>query len=108
MSLSGHMWANTVITKGNDVLLRIRVQPKASKEAMRLGTDGGLRIAVMAPAVDDAANKAVILYLSKILKKNKKSFVLVSGRHSREKSFLIQDISQSEVLRILEFNLSNK
>ena len=93
--------------KGEDTLLKVRVQPKASADLVRRGTDGGLKISVTAPAVENAANDAVVAFLAKLLKTNKKSIELVSGAHSREKCFRIQNISENEVLRILEINIKN-
>ena len=98
---------SSIKQKGEDTLLRVKVQPKASSEGIRLGTDNLLKISVTAPAVDNAANKSVTSFLAKLLKKNKQSIVLVSGEHSREKCFLIRNISESEVLRILEIHVKN-
>lgn len=98
---------SSINQKGEDTLLRVKVQPKASCEAIRMGSDGLVKIAVTAPAVDNAANKAVISFLAKLLKKSKQSVVLASGEHCREKSFLIRNISESEVLRILEIHVKN-
>lgn len=99
--------ATNVKKKGDDVLLTVRVQPKASIEAVRLGTDGGLKISVTAPAVENAANQAVVSFLAKLLKTNKKSIDLVSGAHSRDKCLRIRNITESEVLRILEIHMKN-
>lgn len=93
--------------KGNDTLLRVKVQPKASKEGIRRGPDGTIRISVTAPPADDAANKAVIAFLAKLLRTGKKSIVLESGHRSRDKSFLIQNMSEGEVLQILEIRVLN-
>lgn len=93
--------------KGDDTLLRARIQPKASFERIQLGTDGTLKIAVTAPAVENAANKAVIEFLAKLLKTNKNAITLTSGTHSRGKAFLIKNISESEVLRLLEMHTDN-
>lgn len=99
---------DNIVAKGDDTLLKVRVQPRASKTSLRCGANGGLRVYVTAPPVDDAANAAVIAYLSKILKKNKTSFMLVSGHHSRDKTLQIRNISPQEVLRILENSMSSK
>ncbi len=102
------MLSDSIIGQGNDTLVKVFVQPRASKTALRIHTNGALRLSVTAPPVDDAANAAVIAYFSKILKKNKMSFTIVAGQHSREKTFLIHNIVCEEVLQILENNLTNK
>ncbi|HOH30621.1 MAG TPA: DUF167 domain-containing protein [Candidatus Hydrogenedentes bacterium] len=102
------MLSDCVVDKGSDTLVQVFVQPRASKTGLSLHSNGRLRLSVMAAPVEDAANEAVIAHLSKILKKNKTSFRLVAGQHSREKTILIRDVFYQDVLRILENNLTNK
>ncbi|HOC69910.1 MAG TPA: DUF167 domain-containing protein [Candidatus Hydrogenedentes bacterium] len=99
---------DSVVDKGNDTLVKVFVQPRASKTSLSLHSNGRLRLSVMASPVEGAANEAVIAHFSKILKKNKTSFSLVGGQHSREKTILIRDVLYQDVLRILENNLTNK
>ena len=44
---------------GSDVLLHVRVQPRASREAVVGEVEGRLRVALTAPPVEGAANDAL-------------------------------------------------
>ena len=77
--------------RGNDLLLRLRVQPRASREGFD-GTFGNrLRLKVSAPPVDDAANARVIELLSALLTLPRGGFHIVRGGHAREKDVLVRD-----------------
>ena len=77
--------------RGADLLLRLRVQPRASHE----GFDGlhgdRLRLRVSSPPVDDAANARVVTLLSELLSLPRASFQIVRGGHAREKDVLVRD-----------------
>ena len=73
------------------VLLRVKVQPKASRNAI-LGEQGGrIRIALTAPPVEGAANEALVKYLASVLAVRRQQIVFKSGEHGRDKSLLIQE-----------------
>jgi len=82
------------------VILKVRVQPKSSKNRHECVGEV-LKIWVNAPPVEGKANEAVVSYLSKLLKVRKSSFYIVSGEKSRNKSILIRDVSKAEVLERL-------
>ncbi len=84
------------------VVLKLHVQPRASKNKV-VGLHGNrLKIAIQAPPANGKANKAVQQLLSKILDLPKSNIVLRSGITSRKKTFLISGISSSEVLSRLK------
>jgi uncharacterized protein (TIGR00251 family) len=68
------------------VLLRLRVQPKASRNALCVESDGRIRVALTAPPVDGAANKALCKFLSSFLEVPKSAVSLVGGGKSRDKT----------------------
>lgn len=75
------------------VLLRVKVQPKASRNAV-LGEQGGrVRIALTAPPVEGAANEALVKFLASLLDVRRQQIVIKSGEHGRDKCLLIQDAS---------------
>jgi len=82
-----HAWEQ----QGNDVLLRVRVQPKASRNAWHLTSEGRLRIALTAPPVEGEANSALIAFLSKTLLVPKARLQLEHGQKSRDKTIRIAD-----------------
>ena len=83
--------------RGGKVYLRVRVQPRASRNAMRITSDGRIRVALLAPPVDGAANKALIAFLAKHMDIPKRCLTLIKGETSREKTLSIESCSLSEV-----------
>ncbi|HHO41797.1 MAG TPA: YggU family protein [Epsilonproteobacteria bacterium] len=73
--------------KQDEVLLHIKAQPNASKsEFCGLYGDGLIKIRLKAPAVEGAANEALITFLAKSFKVPKKSIMLKSGKTSKHKT----------------------
>ncbi len=83
--------------KDGEVWIRVRVQPKASRNAFCREPDGRLRVALTAPPVDGAANKALRVFVAKFFKVSKSSVRLVSGEKSREKCVALQGVTQQAV-----------
>lgn len=96
------------IAKEQDNVIKVRLQPRASRTGVRSVEEGVVRISVTAPPIDNAANAALIELLAKLLKIPKGSIVLTSGQHSRDKLVQIKNISKNETLRILEIHGKNK
>ena len=71
--------------EGNDLLLRLVLQPKASRDAFvgLLGEE--LKIAITAPPVDGQANKHLIKFLSKQFKVPKGAVIVEKGQLNRHK-----------------------
>ncbi len=84
--------------------LTIRVTPRARKtEFSGLMEDGTLRIRVSAPPVEGKANKALIKFLSKVLKVRKNQIEIVAGEKGLDKIVSILDMSAEQVQeKILE------
>jgi uncharacterized protein len=70
---------------GSSSLIPVRAHPRASKNRHSLEEDGTLHIWVTAPAVEGAANKAVIRYLAEILAVPQTRIAIVSGESGRVK-----------------------
>jgi hypothetical protein len=70
--------------------VRCRVQPAAKDEAAAGLRQGRLKIRLRAPAVDNKANKAAVLFLASLLKVKKSQVRLESGRTSRDKTFVVE------------------
>lgn len=83
--------------KGADVLLRVRVQPKASRDALIREPDGRVRVALTAPPVEGAANSALTAFLSRQLRIPKSRVTLEQGAKSRDKVVRIVSVSLHEV-----------
>jgi uncharacterized protein (TIGR00251 family) len=75
-------------TIDNDrVTLRIKAQPAASKnEFCEVYDENAIKIRIKAPAVEGAANKELVKFLSKRFKIPKSDILFRSGAHSKIKS----------------------
>jgi uncharacterized protein len=88
------------------VVLPVRVQAGARRNTLRSPQDGSLRVCVTQAPEKGKANKAVVETLAKALKLRKTQLALLSGQTSRQKRFLVRQISQSELSAKLEEALS--
>ena len=71
---------------GESVVLRIKVQPAASKnEFCGLYDRDAIKIRIKAPAVEGAANKELIKFLAKSFKVPKSAILFKSGQSSKIK-----------------------
>ena len=79
------------------VVLPLRVQPKASRDAV-VGLIGErLKVAVTAPPEKGKANAAVVKTVARALGLRTSDVALISGETSRDKELLISDCSRSEI-----------
>ena len=72
------------------LLLSVRVQPRASRNAIQGVHGEALKIALTAPPVDGAANKACIAFVAKQMGLSKSAVSILSGHTSRNKRLLIR------------------
>lgn len=87
--------------KDGYLLLRLRVQPKASRNAA-IVEDGRLRVALTAPPVEGAANKALRQFMAKHLGLAKNAVSIVAGEKSREKTLRLEGADPVAIRRLLE------
>jgi uncharacterized protein len=74
--------------------VHLHVQPRARRSELCGIHNGALKIKVLAPPVDDAANRAIIEFFSSLLDISKSSIRITSGQKSRDKTLLIQGLSR--------------
>ncbi len=87
--------------RGDDVWLKVRVQPKASRA--RVVVDAGrVKVLVTAPPADGLANRMVCECVADSLGLPKSRVKIRSGDHSRDKTLLLEDCRSDEVLTRLE------
>lgn len=72
-----------------DLLLRLKVQAKASKDEFCDVMENSLKVRITAPPVDGKANQHLIAFLAKQFKVSKSKVTLLSGETNREKRFRI-------------------
>ncbi|WP_198013880.1 DUF167 domain-containing protein [Desulforegula conservatrix] len=86
--------------KDDEILIRIFVQPRSSKNEMVGTRDGAFKIRLTAPPVDGAANKACSEFLAKYFGVSKSSVSIESGETSRTKQVCIKaDKSKIEEIK---------
>ena len=72
-------------TSGNGLTLRVRVQPRASKDALGGEREGALVVRLTAPPVEGAANEALARFLGRTLGVAPSAVRVVSGASGRNK-----------------------
>ncbi|MCO7071414.1 DUF167 family protein YggU [Vibrio cholerae] len=90
--------------EGDDLLLRLYIQPKASRDSI-VGLHGEeLKVAITAPPIDGKANAHLSKYLAKQCKVAKGSVVIEKGELGRHKQVRILQPSQipTEIAALIE------
>jgi hypothetical protein len=77
--------------------IEIYVQPRASRTEIAGLHDGLIKIRVAAPAVENAANLALIEFVAKRLGIAKRSVRVASGASSRRKVLEVDGVSAGEI-----------
>jgi uncharacterized protein (TIGR00251 family) len=90
-----------ITTTAAGVLLRIRVQPRASVERLEGVHGGQVRLRLMAPPVDGAANTACLAFLARTLGVPRSRLRLQAGEKSRDKLVHIAGVTSAEVAAAL-------
>lgn len=80
------------------VTIKIFVSPRSSANKVVGEHNGAIKIALTAPPVEGAANKALVEFLAKVLKVPRSSVSLVSGETSRQKTVKVLGVSVEEAL----------
>lgn len=83
------------------VLIKIKVQPKASKNEIVGLMEDALKIRLTAPPVDGKANEACIQFLAGLLHIPKKKVELISGQAGRHKIIKLNGLKLEEARKIL-------
>ena len=83
------------------VLLRVRVQPGARMERLDGVHAHDLRLRLVAPPVDGAANAACLTFFTKALRVRRSQVRLQSGQKSRHKLIRIDGVTLPQVAAAL-------
>lgn len=78
-------------------LLEVYIQPRASRTEIAGLHDGLPKIRIAAPAVDDAANRALVEFLARRLGISPQRIRIVSGARSRRKRLQVSGLSAAAV-----------
>ena len=93
--------AFTVRDTAQGAQFALRVQPRASRNAIAGVMGDAVKLAITAPPVDGKANQAVIEFLSDLFRVAKSSIVIVSGETGRNKLIAVRGLSAAQVRKAL-------
>lgn len=80
----------------------VRVQPRASREAVKGVREGALEVALTAPPVDGEANAALIAFLAKKLRVARRDVTLLQGETSRTKVLAVRGVTREALQALTE------
>ncbi|MBI5562309.1 MAG: YggU family protein [Deltaproteobacteria bacterium] len=94
--------APTVISEApGGVSIRVRVQPRSSRNQTEGVHNGAIRIRLTSPPVEGAANEALIGFFSKLLGVRKGAIHIEAGTKSRDKRVFVEGLSKTEAAEAL-------
>jgi uncharacterized protein len=83
-------------------MLRVRVQPRASRDEIVEERDGALLVRLTAPPVDNRANEALVRLVAKRLGVAPTRITLLHGARSRDKVLEVDGLSSKDIMRLLD------
>ena len=83
------------------VTFLVRVQPRASKDEIAGELGGALKVRLRAPAVEDRANEALVVFLAELLKTPRSAVRILNGERSRMKRIEIRGVTRQQILALL-------
>jgi uncharacterized protein (TIGR00251 family) len=89
-----------VEVRGGEVLFLVRVQPRASRDAIEGEHAGALKVRLTAPPVDDRANEALVRLLAERLNVPRSAVRIVSGEKSRTKRVAVAGLTREQVVAL--------
>ncbi|MBE9537310.1 MAG: YggU family protein [Proteobacteria bacterium] len=84
--------------KDGALIVRVHVQPRASKNEVAGVHDGSLKVRLTSPPFEGAANTHLIKFIAKILGVPKSQINIVSGEKSRQKRLKIDSLTRDQFL----------
>ena len=92
---------------GESCTIKVRVQPKSSRNQVGGFQDGTLRVRVTAAPTEGQANAAVIALLAKTLGVSKSRLGIIRGYSSRDKVVSVDTLTEQEVQRKIEAGVNS-
>lgn len=86
-----------IIESGGFVRFTVRLQPRASSDAIAGEFQGALKVRLTAPPVDGRANEALCRFLAARLKVPRAAVRIASGEHSRTKQIEIRGVRGAQI-----------
>jgi uncharacterized protein len=86
---------------GGGLTVRLHVLPRAKRGELAGLHNGALKVKVMAPPVENAANRAVLDFFSELLGISKSNLKILAGTKSREKLLQIKGLSMVDFMNLI-------
>lgn len=84
------------------MIIRVKVQPRASRDALEPWRDCEWKLWLTAPPTDGKANQACIEFLARQLGIAKSRVRIISGEQARQKLIELIGIEQDDLLKLIE------
>jgi uncharacterized protein (TIGR00251 family) len=84
------------------VTFMVRVQPRASRDAIAGVIEGALKVRLCAPPVENRANEALVEFLAGVLKTAKSAVRIRSGEQSRIKRVEVFGVTRQQIEALLQ------
>ncbi|MBU7008585.1 DUF167 domain-containing protein [Phosphitispora fastidiosa] len=85
----------------NGTAVKVKIQPRASRNRIAGELGDMLKVTLTAPPVDGAANAACIEFFASLLKIPKKQVEILSGHTGRTKLIKFYGVTKDELQRVL-------
>jgi uncharacterized protein (TIGR00251 family) len=88
------------------VTIPIRAVPRAARNALDGVAEGALRVRLVAPPVEGAANKALVAFLAEVLGVPKRDVSIATGERGRRKLVRVAGLTPDEARQRLTVAVS--
>ncbi|EAR21365.1 DUF167 domain-containing protein [Nitrococcus mobilis] len=86
--------------QGTDLILTVRVQPRAARDELKIDADGRLRLRITAPPVEGKANEHLRHFLGHALGVARSQVSVATGATSRNKRIVVQNADPAKALAL--------
>lgn len=86
--------------KDGGLIVNVRVVPRASKSEIVGEHAGALKVRIVAPPIDGAANAELVKVLSKKLNVPKSQIEIIGGQTSKQKQVRINGLNSKKLLNL--------
>ena len=84
------------------ITFAVRVQPRASQNAIAGERDGALKVRLAAPPVEGAANEELVRFLSKLFGVPRHNVAIVSGAAAKNKIIRVIGLTVDSFLKAVQ------
>jgi uncharacterized protein len=86
-----------ISVRGNAVTIRVKVHPRAKKDAITGVVGDALKLSLTSPPVDGKANEACVRFIAELVGVQRSAVTIISGESSRNKVIQIANVSIAQV-----------